>query len=108
MPLLLQSVGATLTTASIVASMFQIGGLVGALALGALMDRIDPLRVLSAGYALGALLVATVGVLPFSSLIFGCIVFGAGFCVVGCQAGLNAFAASLYALARLSRRNASG
>ena len=49
MPTLIQQTsGATLAGAASMAAMFQVGGTLGAIAVGRLMDRFEPHRVLSA------------------------------------------------------------
>jgi AAHS family 4-hydroxybenzoate transporter-like MFS transporter len=96
LPLILQSVGASLQASFVVTSMFQVGGTFGAILLGALMDRFNSAYVLAISYAVGGALVATIGVLVYSPILFGCIVFGAGLCISGCQIGVNAVAATFY------------
>ncbi len=96
LPLLMKSTGQTLKTASIVTSMFQVGGTVGAIALGWLMDRTNPHWVLAASYALAAVFIAAIGALVLSPWLIAVAVFGAGICVSGSQVGANALAASFY------------
>jgi AAHS family 4-hydroxybenzoate transporter-like MFS transporter len=96
LPLILQSEGAALKTASIIASMFQVGGTLGAILLGALMDRFNPAYVLAASYAVGAALIAAIGAIAYSPMLAAFTVFGAGLCLSGCQIGVNALAASFY------------
>jgi AAHS family 4-hydroxybenzoate transporter-like MFS transporter len=96
LPLILQSVGASLPASFVVTSMFQVGGTLGAILLGVLMDRFNSAYVLAISYAFGGALVATIGALPYSPILFGSIVFGAGLCISGCQIGVNAVAATFY------------
>lgn len=96
LPTLVKSTGASLKTASIVTSMFQVGGTVGAIALGWLMDRFNPNYVLAISYALAAVFIAAIGLLASSPVLVGLAVFGAGFCVSGSQVGANALSASFY------------
>src|SRR5208337_3379270 len=58
LPTFVKSTGASLKTASIVTSMFQVGGTVGAISLGWLMDRFKPNAVLAVSYALAAVFIA--------------------------------------------------
>ena len=53
MPTLIQRSGLSLRGASLITAMFQVGGTVGAVALGRLMDRVNPHHVLGVAY-LGA------------------------------------------------------
>jgi AAHS family 4-hydroxybenzoate transporter-like MFS transporter len=96
LPLILQSVGASLQESFFVTSMFQVGGTLGAILLGALMDRFNSAYVLAISYAFGGVLVASIGALSYSPTLFGSIVFGAGLCISGCQVGVNAVAATFY------------
>ncbi|MDI9653977.1 aromatic acid/H+ symport family MFS transporter, partial [Burkholderia cenocepacia] len=58
LPTLLRTTGATLQTAARVTAMFQVGGTLGAIILGWLMDRFDPHRVLACSYAAAGACVA--------------------------------------------------
>lgn len=72
MPTLLNHRGIDLQHASWVTAAFQIGGTLGALALGVLMDKFNPFRVLALA------------------------IFGTGIGISGSQVGLNALTATLY------------
>jgi MFS transporter, AAHS family, 4-hydroxybenzoate transporter len=96
LPTLISSTGMTLKKASLVTAMFQVGGTVGAIALGQLMDRLNPQRVLGVTYALAAVFTALIGSSTGSTAILVLAVFCAGFCVSGAQVGANALAAGFY------------
>jgi AAHS family 4-hydroxybenzoate transporter-like MFS transporter len=96
LPMLIKSTGASLKTASLVTAMFQVGGTLGAILLGWLMDRVNPPRVLAVSYALAGLFIAAIGSVSASPLLIGIAVFAAGFCISGSQVGANALAASFY------------
>lgn len=96
LPTLIKTTGVSLKTASLVTAMFQVGGTLGAIALGWLMDRFDPHRVLAVTYVLAGVFVAAIGVFANSPLLIALAVFGAGFCVSGGQVGGNALSASFY------------
>ncbi|CAE6734669.1 hypothetical protein R69888_02230 [Paraburkholderia haematera] len=96
LPTLMKDAGLTVTTAANVTAMFQIGGTIGAILVGWMMDKVRPAPVISAAYLGGALCVlalAWIGALS-SSLVL--LVFAAGFCMSGAQTGLNAFAPGRY------------
>jgi AAHS family 4-hydroxybenzoate transporter-like MFS transporter len=76
--------------------MFQVGGSVGAIVLGWLMDRFNPHYVLALGYALAGLFTAAIGSLAASPWLAALAVFAAGFCVSGSQVGANALSAVFY------------
>lgn len=95
-PTLLGSIGVDLAKASWITAAFQIGGTVGAVYLGSLMDKRNPYKVLITSYILGAAFIALIG---FSTnniplLVLG--IFGAGVGVSGSQVGFNALSAILY------------
>jgi AAHS family 4-hydroxybenzoate transporter-like MFS transporter len=96
LPTLIKSTGVSLKTASLVTMMFQVGGTLGAILLGWLMDRVNPHFVLATGYTLAGLFIAAIGSFTGTPWLVGLAVFGAGFCISGSQVGANALAASFY------------
>lgn len=96
LPTLIASTGMSLKDASLVTAMFQVGGTVGAIALGQLMDRFKPQLVLGVTYALAAGFTAMIGRSTGDTMMLVVAVFGAGFCVSGAQVGANALAAGFY------------
>lgn len=96
MPTLIQRSGVTLSTASLITAMFQVGGTVGAIAIGRAMDRYRPHHVLGVSYVLAAAFVALMGLATTTPWLMTAAVFGAGFCVSGGQVGANALSAAFY------------
>jgi AAHS family 4-hydroxybenzoate transporter-like MFS transporter len=96
LPTLIRSTGVSLKTASLVTMMFQVGGTLGAILLGWLMDRFNQHYVLAVSYALAGVFIAAIGSLTATPLLVGLAVFGAGFCISGSQVGANALSASFY------------
>jgi AAHS family 4-hydroxybenzoate transporter-like MFS transporter len=96
MPTLIQRSGLSLRGASLITAAFQVGGTVGALVLGWLMDRYEPHRVLGVSYATAAGFVVVMGLTAHTPALMTIAVFGAGFCVSGTQIGANALAAAFY------------
>ncbi|MFP6561326.1 MFS transporter [Paraburkholderia sp. B3] len=96
LPTLLHTSGATIRTAALVTAMFQVGGTLGAIVLGWLMDRLKPCNVLALSYAAAGLFVAALGYLTASPWLAALAVCGAGFCVSGSQVGANALSAAFY------------
>ncbi|MGE8067696.1 MFS transporter [Pseudomonas sp. NPDC089569] len=96
LPILIKDTGLSLSQAARVSAMFQIGGTLGAILLGAAMDRLNPFRVLVCAYVTGAFCLLLIGLFhdQFTLLAIG--VFGMGFCISGSQVGANALAASFY------------
>lgn len=96
LPTLIKNTGRSLQDASLVTAMFQVGGTVGAIALGRFMDRFNPARVLSLAYIVGAVFIALIGHAAGSTPLLVLAVFVAGFCASGGQVGGNALAAGFY------------
>jgi AAHS family 4-hydroxybenzoate transporter-like MFS transporter len=96
MPTLIQRSGLSLRGASLITATFQLGGTVGAIALGQLMDRFNPYRILGVAYLMAAGFVSLMGAAATIPWIMTAAVFGAGFCVSGGQVGANALTAAFY------------
>jgi MFS transporter, AAHS family, 4-hydroxybenzoate transporter len=96
MPTLIQRSGLSLRGASLITATFQLGGTVGAIALGRLMDTYNPQRVLGVAYLVAAGFVGLMGALTATPWLMAVAVFGAGFCVSGGQVGANALTAAFY------------
>nr|VUD32215.1 4-hydroxybenzoate transporter [Raoultella sp. NCTC 9187] len=63
LPLLIRETGATMSQASIITALFPLGGGIGVLILGALMDKINPNKVVAVGWLLTGIFVCLVGFL---------------------------------------------
>ena len=96
MPTLLSGNGLSLSNASLVTMMFQVGGTVGAILLGRWMDRHSPHKVLSIAYLAAAGCIVVVALSGSSLALLVLAVFGVGFGVSGSQVGANALAAAFY------------
>ncbi|QOZ47415.1 MFS transporter [Bradyrhizobium sp. CCBAU 53340] len=96
MPSLLKASGLPLNTAILSTAVLNAGGVVGAIALGRFVDRLDPYLVLGGAYLASALFIA--GIAFGSANVWTLMIstFLAGFGVVGAQIGMNALAAGLY------------
>lgn len=79
MPTLLNHRGIDLQHASWVTAAFQIGGTLGALLLGVLMDRFNPFRVLALSYCLGALCIVMIGLSENGLWLMALAIFGQRF-----------------------------
>lgn len=96
LPTLLNQRGINLQHASWITAAFQIGGTLGALLLGALMDKVNPYKVLAMSYALGALCIVMIGQSESYLWFMALAIFGTGIGISGSQVGLNALTATLY------------
>ncbi len=61
LPLLIRETGASMSQASIITALFPLGGGIGVLILGALMDKINPNKVVAVGWLLTGVFVCLVG-----------------------------------------------
>ncbi len=93
---LVKAAGVAASYASLVGSTLQVGGVLGAVVLGPLINRFGFVKVLTTCFALASIAIGTIGQpgLPLGLLFL--VVFIAGLGIVGSQSGLNALAATLY------------
>lgn len=96
LPTLLHNTGIDLAHAAWITTSFQIGGTLGSIVLGQLMDRLNPYWVLCGSYAMGALFIVMIGLSQDSMIWMAIAVFGTGIGISGSQVGMNALAAQLY------------
>ena len=96
LPTMMKDAGLSISTAANVTALFQIGGTIGAVAVGWVMDRARPAHVIAATYFGGALFILGVAWFGIGSPGLAALVFAAGFCMSGAQTGLNAFAPACY------------
>jgi AAHS family 4-hydroxybenzoate transporter-like MFS transporter len=96
LPVIANEAGLLVGQAILVTAMFQVGGTVGAVAIGRLADSFKPQWILGATLLCAASLVAGIGSAGKSFPLIASLAFGAGFCVVGSQIGANALAGVFY------------
>ena len=95
LPTVLNDLGASVSAAAAIGSSFQVGGVVGALALGSIIDRFS-FRALTLVYFMAVFAVGAIGQLGHSVVLVTMAIFAAGFCMVGGQIAANALAATFY------------
>jgi AAHS family 4-hydroxybenzoate transporter-like MFS transporter len=95
LPTVLNDLGASVSASAVIGSMLQIGGVVGALALGSIIDRFS-FRALALVYFIAVFAVGAIGQLGHSVIFVTIAIFAAGFCIVGGQIAANALAAGYY------------
>jgi len=95
LPTVLNDLGASVSAAAAIGSSFQVGGVVGALALGSIIDRFS-FRALTLVYFMAVFAVGAIGQLGHSVVFVTMAIFAAGFCMVGGQIAANALAATFY------------
>src|SRR5271165_5396440 len=96
LPTLMKDAGLSITTAANVTAMFQIGGTIGSILVGWIMDRGRPAVTIAGAYLGGAACILVLSWLGALAAGLAAIVFAAGFCMSGAQTGLNAFAPGCY------------
>src|SRR6185437_5270466 len=92
----IHNAGISIEQAVIATTMLQVGGIIGTLTLGRIIDRFSPYHVLAVAYFFAAVFIAWLGSAGASVGLIMALVFCAGFCVVGAQIGANALAATFY------------
>jgi AAHS family 4-hydroxybenzoate transporter-like MFS transporter len=96
LPMVMHDEGIGIETASLVTSLFQIGGLVGSLLLAQLFGRRLTFGVLSAIYLAAALMILGIAEAGASIWALAVAVFAAGLGVIGGQTASNALTADFY------------
>ena len=96
LPTIINNSGLSLQAAALITAMFQIGGTVGSVSLGRLMDKFNPYHVLAFSYASGGVFVFLIGLSSELPWLMTLAIFGAGFSGSGSQVGANALAAAYY------------
>src|SRR5215207_4792247 len=92
----MKDAGLDISTAANVTAMFQIGGTIGAIIVGWVMDKARPAFAIAAAYLGGGLCILAISQTGVLSTALALLVFSAGFCMSGAQTGLNAYAPGLY------------
>ena len=96
MPTMMKDAGISMDRAANLTAMFQLGGTVGAIALGFMMDKFNPNRVIAIAYACGSVLLVMLGLSGLLSGSIALLIAAVGFCLSGAQTGLNAYAPGCY------------
>lgn len=96
LPSLMGKAGLPISEAIFATVLFNLGGVVGALVQGGLIDRFGYFRVLGVAYVIAAACFAAVGYLAVPSAILLVVIALGGACAIGAQCGANALATSLY------------
>ena len=102
LPTVMNDDGIPLQTAIIITTLFQIGGAMGAVLLGRLIDRLLSFKILAWTYLSAAVCIFLIGEAGASIVLLVITVFAAGLCVVGGQTSANALAAEFYPTAMRS------
>ena len=95
LPTVLNDLGASVSASAAIGSMLQVGGVVGAFALGKFIDRFS-FRALALTYFMASIAVAAIGFSGHSIALTTLAIFCAGLCVIGGQNASNALSATFY------------
>lgn len=96
LPTIISAAGYSQTTAVLAGTSLQVGGTIGTLAMGRIIDRIGFGKVLVPAFLVASLTVALVGQPGLGVAPLFIAITIAGFCIVGGQPAVNALAASYY------------
>ena len=96
LPTIMTAAGYSQSTAVLAGTALQVGGIIGTLSLGRIIDRIGFGRVLVPCFLLAAVTIALIGVPGIGIAVLFTAITIAGFCIVGGQPAVNALAASYY------------
>ena len=105
MPMLLREAGLTKGQASVTAAMYYVGGAIGGLVIGRVLDRVGPVALV-AFMVLAQPTIAAIGRPGLSQFELMVLVGAIGFLVLGSQLGLSASAGMIYPTA--IRSNGTG
>jgi AAHS family 4-hydroxybenzoate transporter-like MFS transporter len=96
LPTIMTDAGIEIETASLVTSLFQIGGLIGSLGLAGFIGRRLSFRILAITYFSAAIFIFLIGSAGAAIPLLILTVFASGMAVVGAQTVSNALTAELY------------
>jgi AAHS family 4-hydroxybenzoate transporter-like MFS transporter len=96
LPTIVTDLGHSRSVAIAIGTLLQVGGTLGTIGMGLLIDRAGYFRVLVPGFVAAAIAIATIGepALPLAALYM--LVAIGGVCIVGAQPAINALTASAY------------
>jgi AAHS family 4-hydroxybenzoate transporter-like MFS transporter len=96
LPTILRSGGLSLQQAAMITGLFQLGGPLGGIIVGLLMDKMQARSVIAATYLLGCLCLFTQGLMDFGAVMLSVLIFISGMCINGAQNGLQAYSPAFY------------
>ncbi len=96
MPILFKDAGFTIERAALITALFPLGGGIGTILSGWLMDKFNAQKVVAVGYALTAVLVYAVGQAIGNIGMLVALIFLAGTAMNGAQSSMPSLAAMFY------------
>ena len=96
LPTLSARMGYSASAAVLIGTTLQLGGVVGALFMGPLIDRFDFYRVLIPSFLVAVVTIIVLGRPELPAPLLFAAVLATGICIVGAQPAINVLAATLY------------
>jgi AAHS family 4-hydroxybenzoate transporter-like MFS transporter len=96
LPTVIHDAGIVIEQAIVLTALFQVGGAVGSLIMGRLLDRLLSFRVLACAYLSAGVFVFFIGAAGKSVALLAITIFAAGCGVIGGQSSANALSAEFY------------
>jgi AAHS family 4-hydroxybenzoate transporter-like MFS transporter len=96
LPTLLKDISMPVRQAALLTALFPLGGGVGTVVSGWLMDRLNPHKIIAAGYTLTAVFFYAVGQGTANLVLFSALLFLAGTTMTGAQTSMASLAAGFY------------
>ena len=96
LPTVVNGMGYSQNTSVLVGTVLWVGGTIGTFGLARAISRSGFTKTLMINYVIAAIAIALIGQPGVSLALLTLIVFVTGWCVVGGQPGMNAFAATFY------------
>jgi AAHS family 4-hydroxybenzoate transporter-like MFS transporter len=96
LPTIATSAGMSTSRAVLLGTMLQVGGVIGTVMMGPLIDRVGFRRVLVPAFCVAAIAIALIGREGIPAAALFAVVTVAGLCIIGGQPAVNALAASYY------------
>ncbi len=96
LPILMTDVGFSLAAAATIGLLLQLGGTVGNIGIGWLMDRFGLHRVVITGMGCAALMLVLIAVAPQDVIVIGCLIFVLGMFTNSVATGFPILSAAFY------------
>jgi AAHS family 4-hydroxybenzoate transporter-like MFS transporter len=96
LPSMLHSLGIATATAILAAAMFQVGGIVGGLGSGPLVNKYGTEKIIAAMLAMGGGWLVLISLTSASTIVLGCLIFGTGLGISAGQLAINALPGAIY------------
>ncbi len=95
LPTLLTERGLSIHQAVLATAILNIGAILGGVSAGRLSDMFGPYRILAAFYVIGAVALASIGMVTGTTALLG-VIFAAGLFALGGQTGIGTFSTVFY------------